>query len=212
MFPEYFLLTEAIAGALLAVLLAYKYIQRRKNHHLVWMFSMIFWSTFELGCFLHFIYGSSPITGKIVSLLGMYPAALWGAGMLFLLQGIFRRPWAKYFLVYTLIIYGAIIGTVLVTGLREELVVLSWALLIIPGAIIACSGSFYSYFVLGRKRNILIAIGILLSIIAEQLWHIGLPAWTLDTVSETLVGVGLFLAMEPLLGRWMKNERPSVCT
>ncbi len=67
-------------------------------------------------------------------------------------------------------------------------------------AIIACSGSFYSYFVLGRKRNILIAIGILLSLIAEHLlWHIGLPAWTLDTVSETLVGVGFLLAMEPLL-------------
>lgn len=196
MFPtEYFALIETVAGAILALLLAQKYIRSRKNHHLAWTFSLIFWSIFELGVFLHDIYGSMPITEKIVALLGMYPAALWGVGMLFLLQGIFRKPWAKYFLIYTLIIYGAIIGAVVATGVRKELVVASWALLIVPGAVVACSGSFYSYFVLGRKRNILIAIAILASIVAERFWL--LFQFGLDTVSEILVGVGFLIAMEP---------------
>lgn len=87
MFPVNFALIEAVAGAILAVLLGYKYIQHRKYHHLAWMAFLIFWSTFELGAFLYSIYGSSPITEKIVSLLHMPAMALSGLGILFLLQG-----------------------------------------------------------------------------------------------------------------------------
>lgn len=202
MSPDYFGLIEAVAGAILAVLLAYKYIQRRKNYHLAWMFSMIFWSVFELGVFLHLTYRSTPITEKIVSLLGMYPAALWGVGMLFLLQGFelfpkvtVQKSWPKYFVVYTLIIYIALIGAVLVAGVHQLVGISSWILLIIPGAFITISGSISSFF-LGRRRNILIAIGIVGSRIAEQsplLFALGL-----DTICETLVGVGFLFAVEPL--------------
>ena len=104
MFPEYFAPIETVIAAILAVLLAHKYIQSRKKYHLAWMVALIFWSALELGIFLHFIYGLTPITDKIVALLGMPITALFGVGMLFLLQGIFRRPWAKYFLVYALVI------------------------------------------------------------------------------------------------------------
>ena len=202
MFPEYFALIEAVAGVILAVFLGYEYIQHRKSHHLIWMISMFFWSVFELGVFLHLIYGLTPVTGKIVPLLGMYPAALWGVGMLFLIRGFelfpkltVQKPWSKYFLVYTLIVYSILIGAVLIAGVQQSVVIFSWVLLMIPGAFITISGSISSYF-LSRKRNILIAIGILGSLISERsplLFALGL-----DTVFEILVGVGFFLAMEPL--------------
>jgi hypothetical protein len=203
MFPEYFALIEAVAGVILAVLLSYEFIQDRKNHHLAWMFSMIFWAVFELGVFLHLVYGSTTITEKIVSLLGAYPAALWGVGMLFLLQGfelfpkvMVQKTWPKYFLIYTLIVYSVLIGAVLVAGVQQTAIIFSWILLIIPGAFITISGSISSLF-LGRKRNILIATGILLSIIGEQFWflfHIGL-----DTIGETLIGLGFLITIEPPL-------------
>jgi predicted neutral ceramidase superfamily lipid hydrolase len=213
MFPECFLLVEAIVASVLAVLLANKYIQHRRNNHLVWAVALIFWSTFELGGFLHFIYGSTPITGKIVTLLHMPIMALYGVGMLFLFQGfeIFPKVTVpktlpKYFLVYTLIVYSVLIGTVLAADVQQAVNVSSWALLIIPGAIITVSGSISGFF-LGRKTSILITIGLFLSIIAEQLWHMGLPLWTLDTVSETLMGLGFLIAIEPPLQKGMKNKR-----
>jgi len=205
MFPEYFALIEAIVGAILAVLLGYKYTQHRRNHHLLWMVHLIFWSTFELGVFLQFIYGSSPITEKIVSILHMPLMALSGVGMLFLLQGFELFPkvtvqkyWPKYFLFYTLVVYGALIGAVLAVGVQQWIVTFSWVLLVIPGAFITISGSISSFF-LGRRRNILIAIGILGARIAEQsplLFALGL-----DTICEALVGVGFLFAVEPLLRR-----------
>jgi hypothetical protein len=207
MFPEYFALIETVVAAILAVLLGYKYIRYGKNHHLVWMVFLIFWSIFELGVFLHFVYGSSPITEKIVSLLHMPLMALSGIGMLFLLQGFelfpkvtVRKPWPRYFLVYTLIIYSTLIGAVLVAGVQQTATIFSWVLLVIPGAFITISGSVSSFF-LGRKRNILIAIGLLLAIVGEQigwvLWH-SRANW-LDTIGETLVGVGFLIAIEPPL-------------
>jgi uncharacterized membrane protein len=198
MFPEYFAPIETVIAAILAVLLAHKYIQSRKKYHLVWMAALIFWSALELGIFLHFVHGSTPITEKIVSILVIPITALYAVGMLFLLQGLFRRPWAKYFLVYTLVVYGASVGAIFATTVRQELVMSSsFALLIAPGFIVAVSSSIHSYF-LGGKRNLLIAIGLLVSVITDLLWDIGgLPVWTLDTVSETLAGVGFLIAVEP---------------
>jgi len=203
MFAEYFALIEVVAGAFFAVLLAYKYIQRRKNHHLIWIFSMIFWSIFELNVFFHFVYGSTPVTEKTVTLLHMPIMALFGVGMLFLLQRfelfpkvVIQKPWPKYFLVYILIVYSVLIGVVLVAGAQQTATIVSWVLLIIPGAFITVSCSISSIF-LGRKRNSLIAIGIFLSIVAEQFWHMGLPAWTFDTIGDTLMGVGFLIATEP---------------
>lgn len=191
MFPEYFGLIEAVAGAILAVFLAYRHIQHRKTYYMLFMFSMIFWSLFE--------FGVSP-------LLGFYPAALWGAGMLFLLSGFelfpkvkVQKSWPKYFLFYTLIIYGAIIGASLAVGMQQWVVISAWIFLMIPGTFLAIAGSISSFF-LGRKRNILIAIAILLSIVGE--WLIGPILWGsgvnwVDTTAEILIGVGLILAIEP---------------
>lgn len=203
MSPEYFALIEAIAGAIIAVLLAYRYIQRKKIYHMLFMFSMIFFSLHELGLFLYLLYGL--IGDKIVSILGMYITTLWGAGMLFLLQGFelfpkvkVQKSWPKYYLFSTLIIYGAIIGATLAVGKQQWVIVSPWIFLMIPGAFIAISGSISSFF-LGKKRNILITIAILLSIVGEQtgpmIW--GSPANWVDTTAEILIGVGLILAMEP---------------
>jgi hypothetical protein len=153
MFQAHFALIEAVVGAFLAVLLGYKYIQSRKYHHLAWMFFLIFWSTFELGeLVLHSIYGSTPITEKIVSLLRMPAMALSGLGMLFLLQGFellpkvtIRKPWPRYFLVYTLIVYGVLIGAVLIADIPETAILSCWVLLTIPGAFITISGSISSF-------------------------------------------------------------------
>jgi hypothetical protein len=193
-------------AAILAVLLAYKYIQHRKNHHLLWMAFLIFWSAFELGVFLHLIHGSTPVTEKIVSLLHMPAMALSGLGMLFLLQGFelfprvrIRRPWPKYFLTQILIVYGVLVGAVWVAGAQQATIIASWVLLIIPGAFITIAGSVSSFF-LGRKRNVLIFAGLLLGIIGEQfqpLFQIGL-----DTIGETLMGVGLLIAKEPSTERY----------
>ena len=188
----------------MAVLVGYKYIRFRKHHHLVWSVALMLWSIFELGVFLHLIYGSTPITGRAVLLLHIPIMALFGIGMLFLLQGFelfpkvtVRKTWPKYFLAYTLIVYSALIGAVLVADAQQAASISSWVLLIIPSAFITISGSISSLF-LGRKRNVLMAIGLLLSIIVERVfWHIGLPAWTLDTIGETLMGVGFLIAMEP---------------
>lgn len=124
MSPESFGLIEAVAGAILAVFLAYRYNQRRKTYYLLFIFSMIFWSLFE--------FGVSP-------LLGFYPAALRGADMLFLLSGFelfpkvkFQGSWPKYFLLYTLIIYGAVIGASLAVGMQQRVVISAWIFLIIP--------------------------------------------------------------------------------
>ena len=193
MSTEYFGLIEAVAGAIFAILLAYKYIQCRKMYCMLFMFSMIFWSLFE--------FGVSP-------LLGFYPTALWGAGMLFLLQGFnlfpkveVQKSWPKYFLLYTLIMYGAIIGASLAIGMQQWVVVSAWVFLMIPGAFIAILGSISSFF-LDRKRNILIVIAILLSMFGE--WLVGPILWGsglnwVDTTAEILIGVGLILAMEPPL-------------
>jgi hypothetical protein len=204
MFPEYFFVIETVVAAILAVFLGYKYVQHRKNHHLLWLFFLIFWSTFELVGFLHLVYGSSPITEKIVSLLHMPAMALSGIGMLFLLQGFdlfpkvtVRKTLPRYFLVYTLIVYSALIGAVLVASVQQTATVFSWVLLVIPGVFITISGSVSSFF-LGRKKNILIAIGLLLAIVGEQigwvLWH-SRANW-LDTLGETLMGVGFLIAIE----------------
>ncbi|WP_176229887.1 hypothetical protein [Candidatus Hakubella thermalkaliphila] len=83
----------------------------------------------------------------------------------------------------------------MVAGGQQSVVISSWILLIIPGAFITIAGSISSFF-LGRRRNVLIAIGILGSVIAEQsplLFALGL-----DTICETLIGVGFLFAMEPL--------------
>ncbi len=58
----------------------------------MWLFFLIFWSAYELGIFLHSIYGSNPITEKIVPLLHMPARALSGVGMLFLLKGFELFP------------------------------------------------------------------------------------------------------------------------
>jgi len=191
MSPEYFALIEAVAGAILAVFLAYRYIQRRKTYYILFMFSMIFWSLFE--------FGVSPF-------LGFYIVALWGAGMLFLLSGFelfpkvkVQKSWPKYFLLYTLIIYGTIIGAGLAVGIQQWVIISAWIFLVIPGVFLAIAGSISSLF-LGRKINILIAIAILLSIAGE--WLIGPIEWGsgqnwVDTIAEILIGVGLILAAEP---------------
>jgi hypothetical protein len=200
-FPVNFAFIEAVAGAFLAVLLGYKYIQSKKYHHLVWMFFLVFWSAFELGVFLHGIYGLTPITEKIVSLLHMPAMALSGLGMLFLLQGFelfpkftIRKPWPKYFLIYTLIVYSILIGAVSIADMPETAITASWILLVVPGAFTTISGSISSFF-LGRKRNLLIAIGLFLGVIGEQfsfLFQLGL-----DTIGETLMGLGFLITMEP---------------
>ena len=72
---------------------------------------------------------------------------------------------------------GALIVAILATTVRQGLVAASWVLMA-PGFIITVSGSIHGYF-LGRKRNLLIAIGLLISIITDLLWDIGgLPIWT----------------------------------
>jgi len=74
------------------------------------------------------------------------------------------------------------------------------------GAFLAISGSISSFF-LGRKRNILVAIAILLSIVGEQtgpmLW--GSSVNWVDTTAEILIGVGLILAMEPPIQEIMEK-------
>ncbi len=198
---EYFALIEAIAGSFLAILLGWKYVQHKKIHHFMWMIFLILWSAFELGLFLQFTYGLTPIAEKIVSLLHMPMMAFSGVGMLFLFRGYELFPkirvkgsWSKYFLVYILIVYSVLIGMFLIVDMRQAAIIASWALLVIPGAFITVSGSVSSFFH-GRKRNILIAIGMLLAVIAEQyppLFQIGL-----DTVGEVLMGIGLFITLEP---------------
>jgi hypothetical protein len=131
--------------------------------------------------------------------------ALSGLGMLFLLQGFelfpkvtIRKPWPKYFLVYTLIVYSILIVAVSMADMPEAAITASWILLIVPGAFITISGSISSFF-LGRKRNLLIIIGLFLGIIGEQigmmLWHSS-ANW-LDTAGETLMGLGFLIATGP---------------
>ncbi len=106
-----------------------------------------------------------------------------------------------------MIVYGILVGTVLIAGVQQTAIRSSWVLLIIPGAFITISGSISSFF-LGEKRNILIAIGLLLGIIGEQtgliLWHSS-ANW-LDTIGETLMGVGLLIAIQSPLEERMENK------
>lgn len=190
MFPD-FALIEMVAGAVLAVLLGYKYIKYKKVHHLVWTVSLIFWSALELTILLRL---------EMFAILAVPIAALFGAGMLFLLQGLFRRPWAKYFLIYVLTVYGLLIVTVLI-GIVEPYPVpeVGWILLMIPGGFLLMFGSVYSCY-LSKKRNILIAIGFSGSIIGGIFWETGiLFIDALDTISEIIVGLGVYIAIEPPL-------------
>jgi hypothetical protein len=198
MFPD-FTLIETVAGAILTVLLGYKYIKHRRVHHLVWMIALIFWSAFELTVLLRFVFGlDTAIMNKISSILGMPIAALFGVGMLFLLQGLFRRPWARYFLIYVLIVYVLLIGTVLAGIIKAyPTPAVVWILLMIPGGFVLMFGSIYSYH-LGKKRNLLMAIGFFGSIIGGIFWETGVLLFdALDTVGEIIVGLGLYIAMEP---------------